>query len=702
MAAAIDWDAVVGYADRLSARPGETVTFMASAASQPAARLVALPGVEPVDATVRPLAAVGARPVVRGSHVRVPHDPVLRPGDGITVSTWVWLAPRAPRGRRRALLATWGDGDGWALGIDPENRPFFEIGAAGDLESIVGERALQPGSWAHLEAELDPGAGTISLRHSRRGAPASPAVEEARRPVAIRAPGPAPGDLLLGAEQPDPGEPPTALLDGKLDSPAVRSGPRGGLGVAAWALGEGRGRRVVDLGPHGLDGACVNGPLRAVTGRAWDGEVHDWRLGPEQYAAMHFHSDAVDDLGWEPSFELELPGDLPGGVYALELEADGAVDRVGFVVRRGGGAAAAAHTLILPTFTYLAYSCELDAPRRAGSERPEDRWVAERGLRSLYDRHDDGCGVYEASILRPLTQLRPDYRCPQHGGPHGLAQDLILIDWLDRRGIGFDLVTDHDLHAEGTAALRGTRVAITGAHPEYASAPLLDALDAHLEHGGSLAYLGGNGLNGPVSVDRERPHVVELRRTETQGLAWQAGPGEHHHASGEYGGDWRRRGRPEHRTLGVGLCGFGYRGASSYERGASDDPAAAIAFAGLEPEAAIGAPGEVLGGAAGYEVDSHDPALGSPPEAVVLASAAAPDGYERWPDDLVYDPGEAPPMRADIVLTRRPEGGAVFAVGSIAWTGCLADDANPVSRVTENALRELASERPFRPRTGDG
>ena len=84
----------------------------------------------------------------------------------------------------------------------------------------------------------------------------------------------------------------------------------------------------------------------------------------------------------------------------------------------------------------------------------------------------------------------------------------------------------------------------------------------------------------------------------------------------------------------------------------------------------------------------------------MLASAPAPEGSEAWPDDLVYDPGEAPPMRADIVVHRRPEGGAVFSVGSIAWTGCLAaDDANPVSRVTENALRELASERPF---AGDG
>ena len=525
MADRVDWDAVVGYADRLSARPGEALTFMVSAASEPAARLVSLPGGEPVEAAMRTLAPVEPRPVIRGSHVRVAHDPSLRPADGLVVSTWVWLAPRAPAGRRRALLATWGDGDGYALAIDPDGRPCFEVGRGGAREPVRGELAVEPGIWAHLEGELDPRTGdALADPLAPRLAPAGggrrgAATLRARRPRAR------PRATCCWAPSNPPTAPPVAHLDGKLDSPAIRSGPGGERTVAVWALGEGRGRRVIDSGPHNLHGRCVNGPLRAVTGEAWRGDVHDWRLAPEQYAAMHFHADAVDDLGWEPSFELELPDSLRSGAYALELAAGGAVDRIGFVVRRAAGAEPAANAVLLPTFTYLAYSCELATPRLAGSQRAEDRWVAERGLRSLYDRHDDGCGVYEASIRRPLTQLRPDYRCSQHGGPHCLGQDLILLGWLDRRGIGFELLTDHDLHAEGVGALAGIRTLITGAHPEYASTPLLDAIDAHLERGGSLAYLGGNGLNGSVSVDRDRPHVLELRRTETQGLVWQARPG---------------------------------------------------------------------------------------------------------------------------------------------------------------------------------
>ena len=492
MPAATDWSRLVAYADRISVRPGESMKVMVSATSQPRASVVSLPRREPAPVDARELDPVAPREVRTGSHVVVGHDPALRPSDGLKLSTWVWLAPGAPSGRRRGLIATWGDdGDGYALTLDADGRPCFEVGAAGRRDRVAGGEPVAAGAWARIEAELDPATETISLTHGRRRGRALQTVDSARERAALGGPGPSPGPLLLGAE-PGAGGDAGSHLDGKLDRPAIASGPGGETTVAAWQLGEGRGRRVIDAGPRGLHGACVNGPTRAVTGRDWRGDVHDWRLAPDQYGAMHFHSDAVDDLGWPPSFELGLPESMPGGIYGLLLEADGVEDVVAFAVRRGPAAPAAANVVVLPTFTYLAYSCEREAPAAAGSQRPEDRWVADAGLRCLYDRHADGVGVYEASLLRPLTQLRPGYRCSQHGGPHGLAQDLILTSWLARRGIEFDLLTDHDLHREGAAALAGHRTLITGAHPEYASAALLDAIDGHLEAGGSLASKARN------------------------------------------------------------------------------------------------------------------------------------------------------------------------------------------------------------------
>ena len=403
---------------------------------------------------------------------------------------------------------------------------------------------------------------------------------------------------------------------------------------------------------------------------------------------MRFHADATDDLGWQPTLEVEVPGDCEGGVYAVVLSCGGCEDVVPFVVRRAAPSAAATRVVLLPTFTYLAYSCERGAPELAASERAEDRWVAENRLLSLYDRHEDGGGAYEASLLRPLTQLRPSYRCAQHGGPHGLAQDLILLGFLERRGIAVDILTDHDLHQEGAGALAGHRAVITGAHPEYATAELLDALEAHVGAGGHVAYLGGNGLQGAVSVDRERPAVIEVRRNDTQALCWQADAGEHHHAAtGLFGGDWRRHGRPERALLGVGLVGFGAGSAAAYERTVEPgDPAGDVIFEDLEPGKPIDGRGEVLGGPAGYEVDGADPRTGSPPDTKVLAVSADLAGYDVWPDDVVEAP-EPGAIRAEMTLHGGDGRGFVFAVGSIAWTGCLVDDESAVARVTENALR---------------
>ena len=50
-----------------------------------------------------------------------------------------------------------------------------------------------------------------------------------------------------------------------------------------------------------------------------------------------------------------------------------------------------------------------------------------------------------------------------------------------------------------------------------------------------------------------------------------------------------------------------------------------------------------------------------------------------------------------MVFFETGHGGAVFSVGSIAWTGSLshAEYANSVSRVTQNVLDRFADAKPF-------
>src|SRR4029077_17879569 len=79
---------------------------------------------------------------------------------------------------------------------------------------------------------------------------------------------------------------------------------------------------------------------------------------PEDYGAIHFHDDDLDDAGWEVDFRLTVPASLPSGIYATHLQVDDDEDYVPFVVRPPRGRATAPIALVLPTFSYLAYGNE--------------------------------------------------------------------------------------------------------------------------------------------------------------------------------------------------------------------------------------------------------------------------------------------------------------------------------------------------------
>lgn len=97
---------------------------------------------------------------------------------------------------------------------------------------------------------------------------------------------------------------------------------------------------------------------------------------------------------------------------------------------------------LAPTFTYLAYANEhtvLDARLRGNlgvralryPVQPQDRYIVEKMLGSLYDHHPDGSGVCYASTKRPLVTMRPKYLMPGlangNGSPHGLTADLYIL-----------------------------------------------------------------------------------------------------------------------------------------------------------------------------------------------------------------------------------------------------------------------------------
>jgi N,N-dimethylformamidase len=500
-------------------------------------------------------------------------------------------------------------------------------------------------------------------------------------------------------------------LDGRLEHPKLVTG----AAEAWWDFSlDTPTARIVDRGPLGLHGALINQPTRAMPGSSWDGSCMNWQLAPDQYAAVHFHADDLDDCGWETDFSFHVPVDLPSGVYGIRLRAGAAEDIIPVFILPPPGTATAKVALLFPTYTYQVYAnydrANFDdsfrARRAEWGSYPYHPYEHKQFGLSTYDMHGDGSGVSYSSRLRPILTLRAGYIAyvdPRGSGLRHFPSDMHLVAWLDAMDISFDAITDHDVEREGPALPGRYKAVLTGTHPEYQSPVTLDALRTYIAEGGRLAYLGGNGFYWRVANTTPESATLELRRAEGGTRAWAAEPGEYYHSyDGAYGGLWRRNGRPPQMLVGVGFSAQGRFEGSYYRRlPASYADDVAWIFAGVDGET-IGDFGYSGGGAAGFEVDRADPLLGTPPNTVVLCSSEKhPAHFGVTPEELLTPPANfgqpaGPPelIRSDMVYFPTAKGGAVFSVGSITFCGSLPWNGfdNQVSRLLRNVVERFAAE----------
>jgi N,N-dimethylformamidase len=387
----------------------------------------------------------------------------------------------------------------------------------------------------------------------------------------------------------------------------------------------------------------------------------------------------------------------------------GAEDFVPLFILPPKGRNDASLAFLASTFTYLAY-----ANSHHGYEDPLsepaygsllvldriDLFLKERrdlGV-SLYDRHRDGSGSCYSSAKRPILNMRPKRKI------WNFNADLHIIDWLEESGIDYDVITDDVLHEEGAGLLDRYRCVLTGSHPEYHTARMLDGLEEWLGGGGRLVYLGGNGFYWRVATHEAFPGVIEVRRGEAGTRCFEMPAGERHNQfDGEFGGLWRSNGRPPQGLVGVGFVAEGFDSCQWYERTeASFDPRAAFIFEGIAKDDRIGDFG-ILGGAAGLELDAADAALGTPAHALVLArSTGHSNVYLLTVEEMMsthpsVDGLDNPLVRAELVFFETPSGGAVFATSSIAWSASLSHQRynNNVARITGNVVHRFLDPTPF-------
>lgn len=658
--------------------------------------------------------------------MRGPERQVLRPGTQLQVQCdrlprWTDLAlvlavQRQPHGRAGAVLRLHGSGDLMLdLHVGAHDAALLELSG-----SFVRERLALPlpgADW--LLVVIDAADGALRVRHAfcRASVPDGVAPSwSCMNAVLGDASQGRPHRLTLGRRDDATGSAdlrvdlvsvlPRLLINDLDPRSLLADRPR----PAPWELAAqgqgcllraspGTGRSTADVA-GGAQVQELQRPYAAVRGVRWNGDGHDPGQLPAHYSALQLHGDTLLDAHWTSSLSWPVPADLPSGAYAMRLrQGDQPAVYASFFVSAATRPRERL-ALWLPTYSYLAYGNAVESmrgpvvtPATHEAEHRLDGLHPAHG-RSLYERHADGQGVLWTGSRRPLWSVSPGHR------PWQFVADSWLLDWLERRGYAFDVITDHDVHRLGESALAPYAAVLTGHHPEYVSTAMWDGLWRYLTGGGRMLYLGGNGYYWRTAVD-EVDDLIEVRRAEDGTRPFIGAPAESYCAfSGEYGGLWRRLGRPPQQIVGVGMAAQGFERAAPYRKQAdATAPEVAFIFDGVASET-FGTQGCWGGGASGWEIDRADADLGTPPGTWWLARS---DGHARsmlrTKEELLsfVAPFRDAKARSDVVLT--PIGrGDVFAVGSMTWVGALwtpEGESTDVATITGNVIRRFLDPTPM-------
>ena len=646
------------------------------------------------------------------------------------------------------LVSRWNNQSkkGWALQIEAQARLSFLIGDGQQTYEAVLDQPLVEGQWFFVTASYDAASRSVHVAASpRQSSPCEllswpdTSVEKTHSETLTLI---HEGPLRFAACTDGPGNgsrlKPGYCFNGRLDRVRLTSGvlnKQQSLELAKadipqslkdriigfWDFGKGIDSiDVYDHSSNGLQGVTVNVPTRAVTGIDWDGSVNDWRQRPDHYSAIHFHDDDLYDAEWEKDFSYRIPADFRSGIYAARLRHGDSEDYIPFFVAPPKGKANAAVALLVPTISYTAYTnVRWDSTRKKRAKDESGNWsVIDEPLSTNVVRYAEdvdflakqlscrgtGKGVYlhhtDGRYCNTASQKYPNMTIKPKTQNYTLVADTYITDWLERLGIAYDVITDDLLQEEGVELLNNYPVVLTGNHPEYCSAQMLDAIGQYQEEGGRWMYLGGNGYFWVTSVHSQLPGVIEVRKDIMySGIHL---PSERRHAfDGESAGLWCNNERPPHLLMGVGMdIPFPFNvDCIPYDRlEDSYNVRAAFIFEGTENKT-FGDYGLIGGGAAGQETDSFSRALGSPLHTLHLARSHDFSWPLSGPGGMTaeeYRINISMP-HADVVFFEGPKGGATFSVGSMAWPGALSHNhySNDVAQITENVLRRFMDPEPF-------
>lgn len=342
---------------------------------------------------------------------------------------------------------------------------------------------------------------------------------------------------------------------------------------------------------------------------------------------------------FEDKISLEIPRSWPSGLYGVKVEDDqGDSMWVAFAVTVPNVRERAKNAVLLSTNTWNAYNT----------------WGGASLYKFLYSDESRRRSGERLAFDRPDHHMNPGAEDPfdEHQKGSRVGGERWLMGWLERNSISYDVLAASDLHRYPDA-LAGYSNVVINTHGEYWTEQMRDALDSHLDRGGSLTSLGGNGVYWKSTIAGMQ---LETHKRETN-----------HYHDGTRGGLWASVGRSEAAILGSRYDSRGYGTCAPYEVLLPDHPL----FEGFSVEkgqliGGSGRPSTSGIGASGWETDkvTED----TPKHAEIIAKGTNPDGGG-----------------ADMVYFDHSGGGAVFSAGSITYVKSLGYDT-AIDHITKKFL----------------
>ena len=435
---------------------------------------------------------------------------------------------------------------------------------------------------------------------------------------------------------------------------------------------------------------------------------------------------------WPATFSLEIGDDWRSGFYEIALRPDGN-GRPGhafFAVRPSASTARAPILLVLSTNTYNAYNCFGGECLYTGAHQVSFDRPLEPGY---IVKPIDGDG-FDGRFASTEHQGDPEHRrlaayLDRTGLPMWTSSagwwnwERRFTRWAEASGYQLDVAVNGDLERYPDV-LDGHRLMVSVGHDEYWSWAMRDTVDAFVERGGNVAFLGGNTMlwqvrledsgrtmvcykggaraHDPTMGGEDRSRLTScwsdplIGRPEnlTTGLSfWRGGYVRIGWAAPRSSGAYTVH-QPEHWVFaGTGLRYGDQLGSESMPVGYETDGCAMTLADGLPvPTGEDGTPlhFEVLGTAPARLISISDSGCEAPPR--FWASLDPPGDLEFAADVVLGSPSSENIRRLSYnhaVMGAFSRGGTVFNAGSADWAYGLDDDPL-VQRVTANVLDRLS------------